>query len=45
MPRMENKAVSGKKNSPLQDESGFGDVKIADLFRMLCKRMDSRFDE
>ena len=35
MPRMENKAISGKKGSPPQDESGSGDMKIADLFQML----------
>ena len=45
MPRMENKAVSGKKGSPPQDESGYGDMKIADLFRILCERMDSSFDK
>ena len=31
MPWMENNAVSGKKGSPPQDESGSGDMKIADL--------------
>ena len=45
MPRMENKAVSGKKGSPPQDESGSGDMKITDLFRRPCERMDSCFDK
>ena len=44
MPRMENKVISGEKGSPPQDESGSGDLKIADLFRMLCERMDSHFE-
>ena len=44
MPRMENKAVSGEKSSPPQDESGSEDMKIADLFRMLCERMNSNFE-
>ena len=44
MPRMENKAVSGEKDSPPQDESWSGDMKIADLFQMLCEHIDSRFD-
>ena len=43
MPRMEDKAVSGEKGSPPQDESGSGDMKIADLFRMLSEHMGSRF--
>ena len=45
MPRTENKAVSGEKGSPPQDESGSGDMKIEDLFRMLfiSERMNSRF--
>ena len=34
----------GKKGSPLQDESGSGEMKIADLFRVLSERMDSRFE-
>ena len=41
---MENKVVSGEKDSPPQDESGSGDMKIVDLFRMLCKRIDSHFE-
>ena len=41
----EHKAVSGEKGSPLQDESGSGDMKIADLFRMLCEHIDIRFDQ
>ena len=45
MPRMEKKAVSGEKGSPPQDESWSGDMKIADLFRMLCEPIDSRFDQ
>ena len=44
MPQMENKAVSGEKGSPPQNESGSGDMKIADLFWMLCERMDSHFE-
>ena len=43
MSRMENKAVSDEKGSPPQDESGSGNMKIADLFRMLCELIDSRF--
>ena len=42
---MENKAISGKKGSLLQDESGSGDMKIADLFQMLRELIDSRFDQ
>ena len=45
MPWMENNAVSGKRGSPPQDESGSGDMKIANLFRMLCEHIDSRFDQ
>ena len=44
MPRMEDKAVSGEKSSLPQDKSGSGDMKIAELFQMLCKRMDSHFE-
>ena len=44
MPRTENKAVSGEKGSPPQDESGSGDMKIADLFRMLSECMNNRFE-
>ena len=36
-----SKSVSGEKGSSPQDESRFGEMKIADLFRML----NSRFDE
>ena len=47
-----SKAVSGEKGSPPQDASGSGEMKIADLFRMLNshfdeqqeKRSDSRFE-
>ena len=45
MPWMANNAVSGKKGSPPQDESGSGDMKIEDLYRMLCELIDSRFDQ
>ena len=45
MPWMENNAVSGEKGLPPQDESGSGDMKIADLFQMLCELIDSRFDQ
>ena len=45
MPWMENNDVSGKKRSPPQDESWSGDMKIADLFQMLCELIDSRFDQ
>ena len=45
MPPMKNKAVPGGKGSPPQDESWSGDVKIAGLFRMLCERLDSLFDQ
>ena len=41
---MENKAVSGEKGSPPQDESRSGNMKIADLFRILSKCMGSRFE-
>ena len=44
MPRMENKAVSGERGSPSQDESRSGDMKIVDLFRMLSERIDSHFE-
>ena len=44
MPQKENKAVSGEKGSPPQDEPGSGDMKIADRFRMLCDRMDNHFE-
>ena len=37
-----NKAVSWEKGSPPQDESGPGDMKIADLFRMISKRLDGQ---
>ena len=36
-----SKAARREKGSQSQDESGFGDMKIADLFRM----MNERFDE
>ena len=39
------KAVSGEKGSLPQDESGSGEMKMVDLIRMICERMDSRFDE
>ena len=45
MPRMENKAISGKRGSPPQDKSGPEDMKIADLFQMLRELLDSRFDQ
>ena len=46
MPWMENNAVSEQKDSPPQDESGSGDMKITDLFQMLCEHiLDSRFDQ
>ena len=45
MPRMENKTVSEEKSSPPQDESWSGDLKIADLFRMLCEHINSLFDQ
>ena len=40
-----SKTISGVKDSPVQDESGSGDMKIADLVRMLSGRMDNHFDE
>ena len=40
-----SKAVFREKASPPQDESGSGDMKIADHFWMLSERMGSRFDE
>ena len=47
-----SKAVSEEKGSPPQDESGSGEMKIADLFRILNSRFDeqekrfnNRFDE
>ena len=45
MPRMEYRAVSEEKGSPPQDESGSGDMKIANLSRMLRELIDSRFDQ
>ena len=39
-----SKAVSWEKGSPIQDKSGSGDMKIADLFRVLSEPMDSRFE-
>ena len=42
---MENKAVSGEKGSSPQDESWSGNIKIADLFRVLCEHIDSRSDQ
>ena len=39
------KTVSGEKGSPPQDKSGSGEMKMVDLYRMLCERMDNRFDE
>ena len=42
---MKNKAVSGEKGSPPRNESWSGDMKIAELFWMLCERVDSRFDQ
>ena len=44
MPRKESNAVSGKKDSPPLDDFASGDMKIADLYRMLCEAIDSRFD-
>ena len=35
----------GKKGSRPQDESWSGKVKIADLFRMLCEHIGSRFNQ
>ena len=40
-----SKAISGEKSSPPQDESGSGEMKMVDLYRILCEHMDSRFDE
>ena len=42
---MENKAISGEKGSSPQDESWSGKIKAADLFRMLCEHIDSRFGQ
>ena len=42
---MENKAVSGEKGSLPQDKSWSGEIEAADLFRMLCEHIDSRFDQ
>ena len=36
------KAISGEKGSPPQDESGSGDMKIADLLGMLSERLDEQ---
>ena len=38
-----SKAVSREKGSPPQVEARSGDMKIADRFRMLSERADSRF--
>ena len=35
-----SKAVSGEKDSPSQDESGSGDMKIADIFQMMNERFE-----
>ena len=47
-----SKVVSGGKGSPPQDESGSGNMEMADYFRMLNSRLDeqekrfnNRFDE
>ena len=42
-----SKAVSGEKGSPSQDESESGDMKIADLLRMMNERFggQKRFKE
>ena len=45
MPWMENNAISGEKGSPPQYESWSGDMKIANLFQMLCKHIDIPFDQ
>ena len=45
MPWIETKAVSGKKGSPPQEETGSGDMKVVEIFWMLCKLIDSRFDQ
>ena len=37
-----SKAVSGEKGSPPQDESGYGEMEIADYFRMLNSRFDKQ---
>ena len=42
-----SKAVSGEKGSPPQDESGSGDLKIAERFRMMKERFqkqDNKFE-
>ena len=44
---IKSKAVSGEKNSPSQDKSGSGDMRFADLFRMMIEGFDeqNRFNE
>ena len=44
---IKNKAVSGEKDSPSQDKSGSGDMRFADLFRMMIEGFDeqNRFNE
>ena len=44
---IKSKAVSGEKDSPSQDKSGSGDMRFADLFRMMIEGFDeqNRFNE
>ena len=37
-----SKVVPREKGLPSQDESGSGDIKIADLFRMINERFDKQ---
>ena len=39
---IKSKAVSGEKDSPLQDKSGSGDIRFADLFRMMIEGFDEQ---
>ena len=44
---IKSKAVSGEKDSPSQDKSGSGDMRFADIFRMMVQGFDeqNRFNE
>ena len=39
---IKSKAVSGENDSPSQDKSGSGDMRFADLFRMMIEGFDER---
>ena len=41
---IKSKAVSGEKDSSSQDKSGSGDMRFADLFRMMIEGFDNKID-